>query len=273
MTMDFVSFARAHGVIIDHLPPIGVWARLKTEDKPKHRNGAVKYMGSHGFVQNHATMTEVAVWRGEMSQVARQQARQITEQAHRETQQAQRKAAEKAAWILGQCSLEKHAYLEAKGFPDELVNVWAREDGPIAVIPMRIDREVVGVQLISESGAKKFLSGQRTGGAEFVFGDGKGVHVLCEGYATGLSVRKALQNVKIRAMLHVCFSAGNMLKLSQKLNGGIVVTDNDASGTGQRISKEIGWPYWISDKTGEDANDYERRCGVFALAMGLKRIL
>lgn len=272
MTMDFVSFARAHGVIIDHLPPIGVWARLNTEDKPKHRNGAVKYMGSHGFVQNHATMTEVAVWRGEMSQVARQQARQITEQAHRETQQAQRRAAEKAAWILGQCSLETHAYFSAKGFHDELVNVWERGESKIAALPMRIGRELVGVQLISESGQKKFLAGQRTGRAEFVFGDG-GIDVLCEGYATGLSVRHALKNMKVRHTLHVCFSAGNMAKIAEGLRCGIVIADNDESRTGERTAQAIGWPYWMSDTVGEDGNDYAQRRGLFALGCGLKSII
>ena len=63
--MTFIDFCRLHGVLIDTLPQIGVWRRYKTEDKPGHRNGAVKFMGDHGFVQNHATMTEVAAWQAE----------------------------------------------------------------------------------------------------------------------------------------------------------------------------------------------------------------
>jgi putative DNA primase/helicase len=63
--MDFLQFAQAHGILIPHLPPVGLWRRYPTEDHPKSRNGAVKYMGDHGFIQNHATMTEVAVWRTE----------------------------------------------------------------------------------------------------------------------------------------------------------------------------------------------------------------
>ena len=61
--MDFITFARSHGIIINELPPVGVWKRYKTEDHPKKRNGAVKFMGTHGFVQNHATSTVVSLWK------------------------------------------------------------------------------------------------------------------------------------------------------------------------------------------------------------------
>jgi putative DNA primase/helicase len=44
---------------------MGVWKRYKTEDHPKSKNGAVKFLGTHGFVQNHATMQEVSTWRNE----------------------------------------------------------------------------------------------------------------------------------------------------------------------------------------------------------------
>ncbi len=47
----------------------------------------------------------------------------------------------------------------------------------------------------------------------------------------------------------------------------------DASGTGERVAREIGWPYWMSDVVGEDANDYAQRAGVFALAMGIKKAM
>lgn len=270
---DFVTFCRLHGVVIDSLPPIGVWKRLKTEDKPSHRNGAVKYLGTHGFVQNHATMTEVAVWRNESdSPVARQQVQKVAQQAARETAQAQLQAAQKAAWILGQCELKPHAYIASKGFPDELVNVWTRDDGAVLVIPMWIGGKVVGCQLVTETGDKKFLTGQRTGHAEFVFAN-SGPHFLCEGYATGLSIRHALRNLKRRYTLHVTFSAGNMLKVAESLPRGFIVADNDASGTGERIAKEIGWPYWMSDVVGEDANEYYLRKGMFALSQGLASLM
>ena len=266
---DFIDFALAHGIVIDALPPLGVWKRYRTTDKPGSRNGAVKFMGSCGHVQNHATMLDVSTWRnqGELT-IAVQEIEGIALQASQETTKFNAQAAEKASWILGQCQVKKHAYLESKGFPDEVVNVWKTVSGPVAVIPMRIGNEVCGCQLISESGEKKFLQGQRSGGAQFIFSN-RGEHILCEGFATALSIRHALKNLKRKYTIHVCFSAGNMTKIASMLDGGLVVADNDKSGTGERVAREIGWPYWMSDAVGEDFNDAHKRMGLFAVSQSL----
>jgi len=267
--MTFIDFCRAHGVVIDALPPIGVWKRLPTVDHPRSRNGAVKFMGTHGFVQNHATMQGVNSWRDEgASPIAIQQVQKLAKQAQQETVKLNAEAANKANWILGQCRTQKHAYIESKGFPDEVLNVWETDTGPVAVVPMRIGSDLVGCQLIAEDGTKKFLFGQRTGGAQFVFSN-QGEHYLCEGYATGLSIRHALKNMKKKYTIHVCFSAGNMVKVAANLPAGITVADNDKSGTGERVAREIGWPYWMSDKVGEDFNDAHQRLGLFAVSQSL----
>lgn len=263
--MNFQQFASLHGLRIQ-TPIFGKWVRVPTEDKPKHRNGAYKLLDGIGFVQNHATMTDVAVWRPDVADVqAPKIDRELIERAERETVQRRQKAAKRAEWILTQCELAPHPYFAVKGFPEQLVNVWDDK----AVIPMRNAGRIVGCQLIDETGNKKFLPGQASGGAEFVM-DGKGMHVVCEGYATGLSVRQALANLKTRATIHVCFSAGNMARIAANLPRGLVIADNDASGTGERVAKEIGWPYWMSEVVGEDANDAHQRAGLFKLAMGLR---
>ena len=82
-----------------------------------------------------------------------------------------------------------------------------------------------------------------------------------------------LRNLKRPYTLHVTFSAGNMVKVASGLPGGFIVADNDASATGERVAKEIGWPYWMSDRVGEDANDFFLRRGLFALAQGLGALL
>lgn len=267
--MDFVQFARVHGVMLDGLPPVGRWVRVRTEDKPRSRNGAVKWLGEVGFVQNWATMEEPAVWHGETTREAKQRTRQININAAREADQLAARAAEKAEAILADCEIARHPYFATKGFPELLVNVW--KDG-LAVIPMRRGRTLVGCQLISETGDKKFLYGQRSGGAEFVIGQG-GKHFLCEGYATALSAQTVLRNLKAVYTLHVTFSAGNLKRIAQTLPGGIVLADNDASGTGERVAREIGWPYWMSDVVGEDFNDAHQRRGTFALSMELGGLL
>jgi phage/plasmid primase-like uncharacterized protein len=270
--MTFEQFALLHGVVISRLIP-GKWIRVPTQDKPMSRNGAYKFMGDVGFVQNWATMTEAATWHAEgESKAAVQQVQRVANKAAADARANAQKAAQRAAAILSECELAQHPYLASKGFPDELANVWNRASDNVLVIPMRVGRNVVGAQMIKPDGDKKFLYGQRSSGAEFVFGTGR-THFLCEGYATALSARQALQHLKVSYTLHTTFSAGNMKRVAEQLAGGVVLADNDESKTGERVAREIGWPYWMSDVVGEDANDYAQRTGVFALAMGLKRVL
>jgi putative DNA primase/helicase len=133
---------------------------------------------------------------------------------------------------------------------------------------MRVAGSLVGLQQIDADGGKKFLYGQRTNAATFTFNN-KGMNIVCEGYATALSVRAALKQMKQRYTLHVCFSAGNMAKVAAGLERGIVIADNDASGTGQQVAQQIGWTTWMSDRVGEDANDYHQRVGMFEFTQSL----
>lgn len=271
--MDFIAFCKAHGILIDAIPRIGVWRRYPTEDHPNKRNGAVKFMGDHAFVQNHATATEVSVWKTDVEvKIDRQAIANQAKRAEGDIRRKQKEAAAKAEWILKQCQYAKHDYLKAKGFPDEQGNIWKTDDAELLVIPMRVDGKVVGCQLIDQAGSKKFLFGQRTSHAEFVFGTGS-KHIVCEGYATALSVRLALKNMKISYCLHVCFSAGNMVKITAGLPGGYIVADNDASGTGERVAKQIGWPYWMPPEVGMDANDWQQKVGIFRFSQDIRKLL
>jgi len=267
--MDFLDFARSHGIIIHDYPPLGTWKRYPTEDHPRKVNGAVKFMGTHGFVQNHAVDTVVSIWKPDSrNQLDLRQIRSSVLNAEAEQRKRQQEATRKAVRMLNDSGMMTHPYLEAKGFPDEQGNVLRIEGKPVLLVPMRIVGSLVGVQMIDAEGGKKFLFGQRTSGATFTF-DNKGMNILCEGYATALSVRLALKTMKRRYTLHVCFSAGNMLKVAESLKPGLVIADNDASETGQKTAAQIGWPAWISDTTGEDANDYHRRVGLFKFTQSL----
>ena len=267
--MDFIQFARQRGVIINEYPPIGMWKRYPTEDHPTKRNGAVKYLGTHGLVQNHATDAEVSVWQPDADHfIDKPMALRAAKQAQEDVIRMQKDAMRKAVAMLNASGLMRHKYLASKGFEEDQGNVWKRDGIPYLLIPMRINGSLVGVQVIEEDGTKKFLYGQRTGGASFTFDNG-GTHILVEGYATGLSVRAALKALKQRYTLHVCFSAGNMVKVAATLPRGFVIADNDASGVGERVAKQIGWPYWISDSVGEDFNDFWRRVGLFKSTQSL----
>jgi putative DNA primase/helicase len=271
--MDFVQFARSHGIIINDLPPVGAWKRYPTEDHPRKKNGAVKYMGTHGFVQNHATSTVVSLWKPESTERSNLDIRSIVISQAQAEQQRMKLATEavgKAVRMLNASGYRTHPYLRKKGFDDEQGSVLMIENEPVLLIPMRCGKSLVGIQQIWENGTKKFLYGQRTSGATFTF-DNKGINIVCEGYATALSVRAAMKQLKRRYTIHVCFSAGNMVRVAEGLEQGIVIADNDESGTGQRAAADIGWPVWISDQVGEDANDAHNRMGLFEFSQSLTR--
>lgn len=273
--MTFTDFARSHGVLIDHDPPIGRWVRVKTTDKPQHRNGAAKFMGDHGFVQNHATMTEVAVWRpdGDAPKIDHQEIARRLKATALDIEKRQRQAAEKAEWILSQCKPEKHAYLASKGFADMLGLVWWPEaQNNLLVLPMYVDKRLVGCQLIDRTGAKKFLTGQRTSGAAFVIGQGR-LNVLVEGWATGISAHAALGALKANCRVFVCFSAGNMAKIAMMVPKGLIVADNDLSGTGEKVAKETGWPYFMPPEVGQDFNDYHLATSLFRCSQALRAVI
>ena len=274
--MDFLDFARSFGIIIHDYPPIGVWKRYPTDDHPRSRNGAVKFLGTVGFVQNHAMDTIVSVWKPNaedranlpsMTDMRRQQQEQ-----EQETRRKQGEAARKAVTMLNQSGYSSHAYLRAKGFEKEQGNVYHKDGKPVLLIPMRVGGSIVGVQQIDEDGGKRFLYGQRSAGASFVFSN-NGLNILCEGYATALSVRAAMTQIKRRYNIYVCFSAGNMKKIGLDLKSGLVVADHDHSGTGQQAAEDIGWPYWMSDSIGEDANDYMLRVGLFGFSQSLTQLM
>lgn len=207
-------------------------------------------------------------WKGAGTVEPIQATRTRTAEPDRDLIERRRKAAQKAAQMISECRLDAHPYFASKGFPEQLVHVL----DDLAVIPMHYAGELVGCQTIDPNGMKKFLYGQRSAGAEFVIGQGR-LHVLCEGYATALSAQAVLRNLKLPYSIHVTFSAGNMKRIAQGLPEGLVLADNDASQTGERVAQEIGWTYFMSDTVGEDFNDFHQRAGTFTAAMRLRPLL
>jgi len=269
--MTFEDFARIHGLMIDHIISYKE-VRVPTSDHPQSRNGSYKFKGDVGFVMNWATMEKPAVWFPDNQTEYKHKIKENKKATENERKANAEKAVAKAGWILHQCKQETHPYLIDKGFPNELANVWETDGEKILVIPMRIDKRLVGCQLINDKGVKKFLYGQTTKGATFTM-NAKGLPIFCEGYATALSVREAMIANNLKYSIHICFSASNMKFVARQFPYGLVIADNDNSHVGETTARDTGQPYWISPTVSEDFNDFHKRVGTFKASQSLKKKL
>ena len=261
--MNFQQFAETHGLIITHLIT-DKWVRVPTTDKPHSRNGAYIYDGRSGAVQNWAIHDKPVRWQSNEPYRPDPLAKEKKAKAERERIERQVKASKKAGWILSQAKESTHPYLARKGFPNQKCYVW----NDLLVLPTREGDKLVGCQLISADGTKKFLTGQKTKGVSLVM-DNKGADIICEGFATALSVRRAMKFLKIRYKIHICFSASNMVEIGKTLKNPIVIADNDAMGI--QTAKKIASDYWVAEDSGDDFNDAEARLGTDAVAQSLAR--
>lgn len=257
--MNFEQFAEMHGLIIRSLV-LDRWVRVPTVDHPRKQNGAYIFDGRVGALINFAIHEKHIPFKSDEAYKPDPEARAKREKADQERRARQERAAKRAAWIIQSSVKSTHPYLAKKGFPEQECYVW---NGSL-VLPMRINDKIVGCQLIAPDGTKRFLAGQVTKGASLVI-DNKGQDIVVEGFATGMSVRRALKYARQRYRIHVCFSAQNMIEVGSRMDNPLVVADHDASGAGQRAAKKISSRIWLG-QLGEDFNDAETRVGSAAAA-------
>lgn len=275
---DFTHFARAHGVEIGDLYPSDRIRRCPTTAHPRSRNGAYWFDGQRGWVQNWEHGDAVQWWNDPHARPWTE-ADKAAWAAQRRAAQAERRgarqrAAAKAGDLLARATPAEHGYLRAKGFAE--VKGLTLDDGGTLLIPMRDlgTNALVGAQLIrlvDNAWQKRYLTGQRTTGAVFVLGQRNTAETwLVEGYATGLSVERALRQLHIPARVMVTFSASNMAHCAEHITGRrFVFADHDASETGQKAAIATGLPWTMSPVLGEDANDLHQRAGLFALSQAI----
>ncbi len=118
--------------------------------------------------------------------------------------------------------------------------------------------------------------GMKAKGAIFRLGSPRARETwLVEGYATGLSVKAALTQLRIDSAVAVCFSDSNLAYVAPLFKGPrYVFADNDKSGAGERAAVATNCPWTMAGTVGHDANDLHAADGIFAvcdLIMGLRR--
>ena|SRR6185312_15187170 len=200
--------------------------------------------------------------------------REAREEAKRRAQANARKAREvahQAERMLAAAKYEAHPYLAAKGFKHTLGLV---HDGKL-LIPIRAVEDysrIISMQTIAPDGEKRFLTGGRVKGGIHRLGPPGGRVALCEGFATGLTLRAAFALLPGPWSVVVCFSAGNLVGVAPEFPGAIVCADHDQSKAGEDAARATGLPWVMPSECGEDFNDLHRRCGLIHVVEALRSV-
>lgn len=193
-------------------------------------------------------------------------ARLAAEQAERAA--AAEQAAAKAAKLWEAATPDRaHPYLARKQIP----GIGARVVRDQLLVPMRHGPgALVGLQVIQADGSRKFLTGTPAGGAYTTLGKPSrtGWVVICEGYATGVSIHLATGYCVV-----VAFSAGNLQAVATKIRAAlpeatlVLAADDDfrtdgnpgvtaAHAAAAAVSGLMAIPRWADDRgDGTDFND------------------
>lgn len=201
------------------------------------------YKGDHGNKPKPLTVDESA-------------RREAKRQADSEVLARRREAASsKAISIWNQAGMERgreqqavadHPYLKRKRIQAQgakiylgNMNIHGMDCNGALMIPMRLNGKITSLQFINADGEKRFLPDGEKGG--YLMGKvAPGKHVyICEGFATGASIREITSFTVL-----VAFDAGNLCKVSEILRAEhpevliIFCADDDPTGTGQRKATE-----------------------------------
>jgi putative DNA primase/helicase len=271
---DFIDHMRASGIgpadpaeIIDDDKP----HRYRLEgDKTKQRNGSYQLGAQadgfafgwcrsfkegvtynwHTKATRKASEQERAEWKRKAAEAKAVRKAEIDDQA--------RKASEKAARIWDAAGQGVTAYHARKQIEAHGAKVWR----DMAVVPMRKDGALVGLQFIQSDGAKRFLTGCAKEGSYFSIAkkaDDLSLIVICEGYATGASIRQA-----IGCPVIVAFDAGNLKPVAQAIRKKypdaaiVIAADNDQ---------------WTRKPDGADWNPGVEKAQQAAVAIGGARVI
>ncbi|CAB4200501.1 Archaeal primase DnaG/twinkle, TOPRIM domain [uncultured Caudovirales phage] len=247
----------------------GGWYKFFDDDRPAGVFGCwrtdISVTWKSDAPRTEFTPEQKAAWKQRMQQV---EAERLAER-----QQVTEQAAITAAEMWSQARPADHDYLLRKKIPC----LGARVLGGELLIPMKHSaKELVGLQRIMQDGGKFFIKGSPLAGAYCTLGtpSASGTVVICEGYATGVSIHLATGWCVV-----VAFNAGNLSAVSGKICKALptarviigadddVFTDGNpgmtaAAATGLPICR----PSWTGDRgRGTDFNDLHVSEGIDAV--------
>lgn len=193
--------------------------------------------GAFGSWKTGESTTWCAKSESKLSPAERAAWREAQEQAKRAREAEQKHVHEEARikvnelWAKAKpAAVGEHPYLLAKGVRPYGLRLM----GEMLLVPVRnASGLVTSMQFIGKDGKKRFKTGGEVAGCYFAIGKFDGILLICEGFATGASLREATGHA-----VAVAFNAGNLLPVALVLREKypdatlIVCADNDVDTDG-----------------------------------------
>lgn len=278
----------------------GQWVKTPVTGKARS-NGSGRVLifddSKGGIAWNWATGAEQRFTANGMAEAGEARPPRRDPEAARRAAEEQAEVERTCAAIVRACAPDRHPYLAAKGFPDEMGLVAdalrphlpagrlgeAMEralpdgEGPWLIVPGRIGPRIATVQIIGPDGAKKNILRGKMAGAFHRIATGRETWV-CEGIATALSVRAALRILGRSATVLCAFAANNVAKVAGEMPGAIIAADHDRPleqlgglGTGEFYARGTGLR-WVMPPAMGDFNDMHQQDGLRAVALRLREV-
>ncbi len=194
-----------------------------------------------------------------------------TMKAEREAEQKiKRIAAKKAAlgrWNTARMAGDNHPYLVRKGIPA----LGARVEGDNLLLPIYgPNGGLQSVQTISPDGTKMFATGAPVKLGRFNLGVNFGRAILCEGFATGVSIFEAMAD-----QVRVGYSCGNVVELAREAiaNGEnfVIAADHKGRDKIDALCAETGCIAVFPPEPHDDFNDLHKAEGLDAVALAITK--
>lgn len=253
-----------------------------------------------GMVWNHQTAKSARFSIRGVGEVRRDpEAEQRAREREAREEHERRMVASICATIVRACRMEKHPYLQRKGFSEELglvlddpqtffppnrlgemlTKALPEGAGPFLIIPGRIGKVITTIQFITPEGLKKNILRGAMSGASHRIATGSQTWV-CEGIGTALTVRAALRLLGAPVTVLSAFSASNVGGVAKDIPGSRIAADHDkpaegleGQGAGEFYARRSGRKWIMPKLEGDDFNDLHQREGLRAVALRLREAM
>jgi phage/plasmid primase-like uncharacterized protein len=206
---EFIEAMADHDLDPGDIIADGIIHRFPTwGDKSGEASGAYWHNGNVGWFQDHRTMKSARIVKGTLSEADKEALKGSFNGNGQKVSREALEAGIREIWQAG-TKPEGHPYLLKKQIP--VVHGIKQYDGKLIIPLFGIDGELNGLQNIDADGRKLFLTGTRKRGSFFSIVGSETV-VICEGFATGVSIHEATGY-----SITVALDAGNLEPVAKQI--------------------------------------------------------